>query len=128
MCDQANPTFRDTATVSVKVVDINAVNDSGSIVNGIVGGQSLANVLTNDTLNGDPATLANITLTQVSTTNAGVTLNITNGSVNVAAGTPAGSYTVTYQICDQANPTICDTATVSLLASAAPINAVDDFA
>src|SRR5258706_3489930 len=114
MCDQANPTFRDTATVSVKVVDINAVNDSGSIVNGIVGGQSLADVLTNDTLNGNPATLANITLTQVSTTNAGVTLNAANGSINVAARTLAGNYTVTYKICDQANLTICDTATFTV--------------
>jgi len=34
--------------------------------------------------------------------------------VNVAAGTPAGNYTVTYQICDKLNPTICDTASVTV--------------
>src|SRR6185503_13261389 len=97
-----NPTFCDTATVTVPIVVIVAVNDTGSTVNGATGGQSLANVLTNDTLNGNPATLVNVNLTQVSTTNPGVTLDVTTGAVNVAPGTPVGSYTVTYQICDQA--------------------------
>jgi LPXTG-site transpeptidase (sortase) family protein len=126
ICDQTNPAICDTATVSVPVVTIDAVNDTGSTVNGAVGGQSLADVLTNDTLNGNPATLANINLTQVSTTNPGVTLNPASGEVNVAAGTPAGSYTVTYQICDKAHPSICDTATVTVPVGAAPIVAVDD--
>ena len=124
ICDQANPAICDTATVSVPVLVINAVNDAGANVNGTAGGQALANVLTNDTLNGNPATLVNITLTQVSTTNAGVTLDVTTGAVNVAPGTAAGSYTVTYQICDQANPAICDTATVSV--SVGMIDAVND--
>ena len=124
ICDQANPTICDTATVTVPVVVVDAINDSGSAVNGTAGGQSLANVLTNDTLNGNPATLANVNLTQVSTTNAGVTLDVTTGAVNVAPGTPAGNYTVTYQICDQANPTICDTATVSV--PVVVMDAVDD--
>jgi LPXTG-site transpeptidase (sortase) family protein len=128
ICDQANPTICDTATVSVPVVTIDAVNDTGSTVNGAVGGQSLANVLTNDTLNGNPATLANINLTQISTMNPGVTLNSATGAVNVAAGTPAGSYTVTYRICDKANPSVCDTATVTVPVSASPIVAVDDSA
>lgn len=128
ICDQANPSICDTATVSVPVVEIDAVNDTGSTVNGALGGQSLADVLTNDTLNGNPATLATINLTQISTTNPGVTLNTTTGAVNVAAGTPAGNYTVTYQICDQANPSICDTATVTVPVNAPPIVAVDDSA
>ena len=126
ICDQTNPTICDTATVSVPVGVINAVDDTGSTVNGALGGQSLGNVLTNDTLNSNPATLANVNLTQVSTTNPGVTLDVTTGAINVAAGTPAGSYTVTYQICDQANPTICDTATVTVPVNAPPIVAVDD--
>ncbi len=124
ICDKANPTICDTATVSVPVVTVDAVNNSGSMVNGITGGQSLANVLVNDTLNGAQATLSNVNLTQVSTTNAGVTLNTSNGSVNVAAGTPNGNYTVTYRICDKANPTFCDTATVTVPVAA--IDAVND--
>ncbi len=100
-------------TVTIPVV-IDAVNDSGATVDGTAGGQSLANVLVNDILNGNSATLANVTLTQVSTTSPNVTLNPADGSVNVAPGTPAGNYTVTYQICDQVNPAICDTATVTV--------------
>ena len=73
------------------------------------------NVLVNDTLNGNPATLATVTLTQVSTTNPGVTLNTADGSVNVAPGTPSGSYVVTYQICEILNPNNCDTATVTVV-------------
>src|SRR6185436_105568 len=124
ICDQANPTICDTTTVTVPVVVIDAVNDVGAAVNGTTGGQSLADILVNDTLNGNPATLANVNLTQVSTTNAGVTLDATTGAVNVAPGTPAGSYTLTYQICDQSNPTICDTATVSV--PVVVIDAVND--
>src|SRR6185503_17179961 len=113
-----------TANDTDNVINIIALDDSGSTVNGTPGGQSLANVLTNDTLDGNPATLANITLTQVSTTNAGVTLDVTTGAVNVAPGTPTGNYIVTYQICDQANPTICDTATVTV--PVVVIDAVND--
>ncbi|WP_264521002.1 gliding motility-associated C-terminal domain-containing protein [Flavobacterium sp. N1994] len=128
ICEKLNPTNCDTATVTVLVTNavIDAVNDNGSPINGLTGGQSLANVLVNDTLNGNPATLATINLTQVSTTNSGVTLNPVNGSVNVTPGTPAGSYTVTYQICEKLNPTNCDTATVSVSVSAAQIIANDD--
>jgi len=125
ICDKLNPTVCDTATVSVPVVTIDAVNDSGSTVNGTTGGTSLANVLTNDSLNGtSPVLIADVNLTQVSTTNAGVTLDLTDGSVDVAAGTAAGSYTVTYQICDKLNPTVCDTATVSV--PVVTIDAVND--
>ncbi len=126
ICDKLNPTICDTATVGVSVGTIISVDDIGSTVNGTTGGQSLLNVLANDSLNGtSPVLLADVNLTQVSTTNAGVTLNPVDGSVNVAAGTAAGSYTVTYQICDILNPTICDTATVSV--PVGTIIAVDDM-
>ncbi|HNO30139.1 MAG TPA: sortase [Anaerolineales bacterium] len=125
ICDKLNPAICDTATVTVPVVTVNAVNDSGSVVDGTVGGQALANVLANDSLNGTtPVLLANVNLTQESTTNAGVTLDLATGAVNVAAGTAAGTYTVTYKICDKLNPTACDTATVSV--PVVTINAVDD--
>ena len=96
------------------------------MVNGASGGVSLANVLVNDTLNGALATLLNINLTQGSTTNSNVTLDLTDGSVNVANGTPAGTYYLTYKICDKSYPLICDTATVTVPVSAAPIFAMDD--
>jgi hypothetical protein len=45
-----------------------ATNDSGNPVTGTTGGVSVSNVLINDTLNGNQATLSNVTLTQISTT------------------------------------------------------------
>ncbi|MEC4051162.1 Ig-like domain-containing protein, partial [Flavobacterium sp. SUN046] len=128
ICEQLNPTNCDTATVTVTVnnAPIDAVNDNGTPIVGATGGQALANVLVNDTLNGNPATLATVNLTQVSTTNSGVTLNVVDGSINVTPGTPSGTYTVTYQICEQLNPTNCDTATVTVIVNNAPIDAVND--
>jgi uncharacterized repeat protein (TIGR01451 family) len=77
-------------------------------------------------LNGAAATLANVTLTQVSTSNPNVTLNPATGAVNVAAGTPAGTYTLTYRICEQLNPANCDTAVVTVTVGASTIDAIDD--
>jgi hypothetical protein len=125
ICDMANPTFCSIATVTVPVVAIDAVNDTGAMINGVTGGQALSDVLVNDTLNGAAATTSNVILTQVSTTHSGVTLNTSDGSINVAAGTPAGNYTVTYQICSAAYSTVCDTATVSV--PVLLVEAKDDF-
>jgi hypothetical protein len=44
------------------------------------------------------------------------TINPTTGTVVVPENTPAGSYTIVYQICDKLNPTNCDTATVNVAA------------
>ena len=46
----------------------------------------------------------------MSTTNTGVNIDA-NGNIVVSAGTPSGTYTVTYQICTKATPVTCDTAT-----------------
>ena len=79
------------------------------------GSSATANVLANDfaVFNGAAATTSNVTITQVSTTNSGVTLN-TSGIVSVAAGTPAGIYTIVYRICSISNPSSCDTATITV--------------
>ena len=72
------------------------------------------NVLSNDfaQYNGAAATTSNVSITQVSTTNTGVNVNA-SGIVSVAAGTPAGTYTIVYRICNTGT-TSCDTATVTV--------------
>ncbi|MCZ8368031.1 gliding motility-associated C-terminal domain-containing protein [Flavobacterium sp.] len=127
ICEVSNPTNCDTATVTVPVsaAVINAVDDSGS-ANGATGGTAVPNVLVNDTLNGQPVVLAQVNLTQVSTSNPNVTLDPTTGAVNVAAGTPAGNYTLVYQICEIVNPSNCDTAIVTVTVAAPIIVANDD--
>ncbi|MFZ4680190.1 MAG: hypothetical protein ACOYLP_08485, partial [Flavobacterium sp.] len=130
ICDINNISNCDSATVTITVSRpiIDAVNDNGTSIIGASGGQSVANVLVNDTLNGNQATLSNVILTQVSTTNPGVTLDPLTGAVNVAPGTAAGSYTVTYQICEIINPTNCDQAVVTVTVTPPAIVAQDDVA
>lgn len=89
-----------------------ANNDAYTIVSG---SSSTNSVLNNDSVNGAaPASLSDVFLSQISTTNAGVTLDPLTGKINVAAGTPAGTYTVTYQICDQTFTSNCKTATATI--------------
>ena len=113
-----------TVTDTDNVVEIIAVNDTSPAVDGTVGGTAIANVLTNDTLNSIAATTANVDITLASALPAGITFNTATGAVTVAPGTPAGSYTFDYQICDKLDPTICDIATVTVPVST--INAVND--
>ncbi|WP_370455695.1 hypothetical protein, partial [Flavobacterium sp. LC2016-23] len=56
---------------------------------------------------------------------AGLTIN-TNGTVTVAANTPAGSYNLEYTICEINNPGNCDTATSTVVVTAPSIDAVAD--
>lgn len=96
---------------------INAVDDIGTTVYSNNGGVAVTNVLggnTPDTINNENATLSNVTLTQISTTNPGVTLNTSNGSVNVAPNTPSGSYTLVYKICEKLVGCVCDEAQVTI--------------
>ena len=122
----ANPVNCDTATVTVVVSNvIDAMNDTPIA---LASGGSTPSVVLNDTLNGSPVVIGTnpgqVTLTGV-TVPTGLTLN-PNGTITVAAGLPSGTYTVTYQICENgANPVNCDTATVTVVVSNV-INAVND--
>jgi gliding motility-associated-like protein len=128
ICEIANVENCDTATVTVEVVEgmanvIDAVDDS-YIGNGDIAD---SDVLSNDSLNGEPATLSNVILTSTPTDE--LTIN-PDGSVTVAAGTAEGIYTITYTICEIANVENCDTATVTVEVvegMANVIDAVDDF-
>jgi hypothetical protein len=93
-----------------------AVNDTQTISAGSTG---VVSVLNNDTVNSSAATLSMVALSQVSTTNSGVTLNPATGLITVAPGTPAGIYSVVYQICDIGAPSICKTATATITLSTA---------
>ena len=59
-------------------------------------------------------------------TSAGLTLNTATGAVSVAPATAPGSYALVYRICEIANPTNCDSATVTVTVNNYPIDAVND--
>ena len=90
---------------------IDAVNDTFSVVYGA--NQVIAgDILLNDTLNGSQALSSNVIITLISSTNAGISISGTN--IVVAGGTPQGTYSLVYQICDVGSPNTCDTATVTI--------------
>jgi SdrD B-like domain/Domain of unknown function DUF11 len=129
ICENLNPTSCDqgVATVGVIAAPIVAVDDAPASVNGGIGNPSLVNAFTNDMLNGAPVVITNITATIVTpASNPGVALDPATGVVSVAPGTPAGSYTITYQICENLNPTNCDQADVIVTVGAGTIVADDD--
>ncbi|MFJ1474822.1 gliding motility-associated C-terminal domain-containing protein [Capnocytophaga cynodegmi] len=128
ICEKLNPTNCDTATATVVVspTDLEAVPDdfSGTPIRGTDGGNT-PSVLTNDKLNGTPLNPSDVTLTWGGTTPNGFTPN-TDGTITIAPNTPAGTYTLTYTICEKLNPTNCETTTVTVLVTASPIVANDD--
>nr|WP_315160751.1 gliding motility-associated C-terminal domain-containing protein [uncultured Flavobacterium sp.] len=109
-------------TVSGPII---ANDDSGIAVNGYLGGISFTNVLTNDTLDCKEIDPQDVTISYISSTNPGITLN--GYDVIVAPGTPSGNYTLTYEICKKLNPENCDTAIVTVIVNAAAIVANDDL-
>ena len=141
ICTVATPTACATATVQVTVPaatptpTVQATPDTFTYSGTAT--QTVGNVLTNDTVSGTTsATTSNVTISQVSTPTGAVVprIDTTNGNVIVPNNTPAGIYTITYQICTVATPTACATATVQVTVPAAtptptiaPI-AVDDRA
>ena len=114
ICERVNPTNCDPAKVTVTVAagSIIANEDSSTVPS--TGGVAVPNVLINDTLNGAPVTLSQVNLTQSASSNPGITLDPVSGAVNVAPSLPAGTYTLTYQICEKLNPDNCDTAAVTV--------------
>ncbi len=109
---------------------IDAVSDSFSatIAGGIVG-----NILWNDLLGGviilpNPS---DVVITASVVPGNPIQINTVTGEVFVSPGTPAGTYTLPYTICEATttgqNLNNCDTATVTVVVGASPIIANYDF-
>ncbi|MFK8289853.1 gliding motility-associated C-terminal domain-containing protein, partial [Capnocytophaga canimorsus] len=127
ICEKLNPSNCSTATATVVVSpsDLEAVPDdfSATPIGGTDGGKT-SSVLTNDKLNGTPLNPSDVTLTW-GTIPSGFTPNA-DGTITVVPNTPAGTYTLTYTICEKLNPSNCKTTTVKVLVTASPIVANDD--
>lgn len=108
------------ASANIYGISIVAIDDSASGINGVSGAAAVVNVLTGDSVATDPATTGNSTLTVAAGSSVPPELKFdtTNGNVDVIAGTPAGTYSFDYTICETANPLNCATATVSVTVAA----------
>src|SRR5690606_1475314 len=75
-------------------------------------------VFQNDYFNGAPITFgnrANFTFTEIIPDPTGFTyLNLAEQYVRIQPMTPEGLYYITYQVCENANPTNCDTAVIEI--------------
>ncbi len=94
--------------------------------NGGVGNIFQNNGYGQDTLNGNPATYNNVTISVIENQYPWIYVDISTGYISVSPGSPAGTFTLTYQICETANPSNCDTAYVTVTTYAGWIDAVDD--
>ncbi len=115
-----------SSTITINNASQIIANDDFGTINGYTGGTAVVNVLSNDLLNGNPVDPADVILTFISSTDPNISL--VGQDVVVAPGTPAGTYYLVYQICELANPTNCDQATVTITVIPPQIIANDDFA
>lgn len=102
--------FIDSVEIVPDVI-IEALNDDfgGTPINLSTGGTT-ASIFSNDTL--DNTAFSNIDVTVALLDDGqvtGATIN-PDGTIDVPAGTPAGTYQVEYEICEAGNPGNCDTA------------------
>lgn len=99
------------ATVTLAPKSIDAVNDIFAKILSSTGGKT-PSVLNNDRFNNGAATTLNVQLTLQSPLPSGVTFS--NGIFTVAPGSERGDFPITYQICEIASSTNCDTASLVL--------------
>ncbi|MCB1400933.1 MAG: DUF11 domain-containing protein, partial [Rhodobacteraceae bacterium] len=134
ICSEASPGMCDTATAIVQVdaATIVVLPDAVSDVDGQAGADDVLTVFTNDSLNGVDLTDLSDTAISVVTPatpiggNPVPVLDVTDGTVDVPAGTPQGVYVITYEICEILNPTNCATTTATVTVQAEAPVAVDD--
>jgi len=134
LCERANSSNCSTpTTVTVTVVGVSTPTvtptitvggDSYTVTGTITTPTTVGNILTNDSLGGQTPTVATVTIhttTPTSTTTPRIDPN--TGNVIIPAGTPSGTYTMTYYLCERANSSNCSsptTVTVTVVGVSSP--------
>jgi len=135
ICEKLNPGNCATSTVVVTVATptITATPDTFTITTGT----STSSVIDNDRIGTATTTTGTVTIGVVTgatpkTPGANTPiLNPTDGTITVPNNTPAGTYSIVYQICEKLNPGNCSTATIVVTVVGTPTTApiaVDDRA
>ncbi|WDF64130.1 gliding motility-associated C-terminal domain-containing protein [Flavobacterium sp. KACC 22763] len=105
-----------TVKVTVGTPIIDAVADTVSAINGNIGGKTIS-LIANDKLNGSPITVGTaageVKFEISGTLPTGLTLN-SDYTITVAPNTPKGNYNIEYKICENTNPTNCDSVTITV--------------
>ena len=117
ICTTATPTSCVSRTTTIIVGDVTPTITPDDVTasvttSGVVSG-TIGNILTNDTIGGASVTTNEVTIrvTHTPTTPNAPVLHPATGSVTVSGNTPAGVYTIGYEVCNGAN---CATGTVTV--------------
>jgi gliding motility-associated-like protein len=117
----------------IQNIPIDAINDNliQNPVNGYLGGNA-GNIFANngngsDTFNNLPVIPSEVNILVLD--NGGINgVSISNnGIIFIPSNTPAGTYVLTYSICEKLNPTNCDQAIITVLVTAPIIDALNDI-
>lgn len=111
-----------TVTITIEAGPILAVAETFPAISGGDGGATTS-VLASDTLNSVAVAAADVTVTN-GASDPELTLDPNTGLITVSPATLAGTYSVTYTICENLNPVNCDTVdeTVEVVAPIADIS------
>ncbi|MFC0779364.1 gliding motility-associated C-terminal domain-containing protein, partial [Flavobacterium sp. HJSW_4] len=104
------------------VNEITLNNDNDVSADGINGSLEFINVLENDLINGQPINPADVIVKPL-IPDAYFEWNA-DGTVSVKPNTPGNTYTLTYQVCEKANPSNCATATLNVFVEVPAISVV----
>ena len=119
ICNKSTTCSCDTETLEIKVTPLIEANDDKIFdIDGTIGNTNAGNVLGNDNLNGSNVAIGQVKLTIITAATpigvAPVPDVDSTGQISIPPGTPAGPYTIVYQICEGSNLSNCDTATVTI--------------
>ncbi|MBL0735617.1 gliding motility-associated C-terminal domain-containing protein [Flavobacterium sp. GN10] len=118
ICEKLNPDncSSNTVKVTVGLPVIDAVEDVIASINGNIGGKTIA-LTANDKLKGNAIVVGTaageVKFEIIGTLPSGLTLN-SDYTITVAPNTPKGNYNVEYKICENTNPTNCDSVTITV--------------
>uniref|UniRef100_UPI0004936129 Ig-like domain-containing protein n=1 Tax=Flavobacterium sp. KJJ TaxID=1270193 RepID=UPI0004936129 len=103
-----------TITIVVEKTILNLAADQIDNVVGIDKVVSVLNVFSNDTLDNNPIVPSDVNLNVLTPDPTSVLTLKPDGTIELAPNAPAGTYTLTYEICEKANSSNCSSATVSV--------------
>ncbi len=111
--DPSTGPFQDPARVTITAPDIVAQDDDFT-ASPIAPGGSTPSVFAGDSIGGNPATSSNVSVSLTDVDGlTGATIN-PDGTIDIPAGASAGTYVLTYEICESPSGTPCTSATVTI--------------
>jgi len=118
ICDKVNTHNCSTATLTLVIgapavtPTITVGGDSYTVTGTITTPTTVGNILTNDSLGGQTPTVASVTIHTATPTSATTPrIDPSTGNVVIPSGTPSGTYTMSYYLCERANSSNCSTLT-----------------